>query len=107
MLSSPNLPARGDVVRFAARTSSERTTFVMSIPKGWWTMLNLNSLRRGTRFSLLALITMFMLSSSLLLAQTTLSTASIVDAVTDPTGALAINAKLVLTNAPTDQTLNL
>jgi len=70
-------------------------------------MLNLNSLRRGTRFSLLALITMFMLSSSLLLAQTTLSTGSIVGAVTDPTGAVVINAKVVITNAGTGQTLNL
>ncbi len=70
-------------------------------------MLNLNSLRRGTRFSLLALITMFMLSSSLLLAQATLSTGSIVGAVTDPTGAVVINAKVVITNAGTGQTLNL
>jgi len=70
-------------------------------------MLNLNSLRRGTRFSLLALITMFTLSSSLLLAQATLSTGSIVGAVTDPTGAVVINAKVVITNAGTGQTLNL
>lgn len=60
-----------------------------------------------TRFSLLALITIFMLSSPLLLAQTTLSTGSIVGVVTDPTGAVVINAKVVIANAGTGQTLNL
>lgn len=70
-------------------------------------MLNFNSPRRGTRFSLLALITILMLSSSLLLAQTTLSTGSIVGAVIDPTDAVVINAKVVITNVGTGQTLNL
>jgi hypothetical protein len=71
-------------------------------------MLNLDYPRAGTRFSLLALLTIFcVLSSPLMLAQTTLSTGSIVGAVTDPTGAVVSNTKVVITNTSTGQILNL
>jgi hypothetical protein len=43
------------------------------------------------------------LACSTLLAQTTLSTGSIVGTVTDPTGAVVSNAKVVVTNVATDQ----
>src|ERR1700730_9501090 len=71
-------------------------------------MLNFNPPRRGKGFSLLALITLFLLlSSSLMPAQTTLSTGSIYGTVTDPSGAVVSDAKVVITSASTGQTLNL
>ena len=52
-------------------------------------MLNLNSPQRFfTRFSVLALAAEFLLLSSLMLAQTTLSTGTIDGTVTDPRGAV-------------------
>jgi len=47
------------------------------------------------------------MSSSPLLAQTTLSTGSIAGTVTDPSGAVVSGAKIVITNAGTGGTLNL
>jgi hypothetical protein len=70
-------------------------------------MLNINSPRRSFRFCLLALVTLFLVSSSLLLAQTTLSTGSISGTVTDPSGAVVDGARIVITNTGTGQALNL
>ena len=70
-------------------------------------MFNLNSPRRSFRFCLLALVTLFLVSCSLLLAQTTLSTGSISGTVTDPSGAVVNGAKIVITNAGTGGTLDL
>ncbi len=70
-------------------------------------MSNLNSPRPGFRFSLLALVTLFLVSSSLLLAQTTLSTGSISGTVADPSGAVVGGAKIVISNTATGQTLDL
>jgi hypothetical protein len=73
----------------------------------WCAMLNLNSPRRSTRFCLLTLVAVFLMSSSPLLAQTTLSTGSIAGTVTDPSGAVVSGAKIVITNAGTGGMLNL
>ena len=70
-------------------------------------MLNLNLQRLVFRICLLVLVTAFLLSSSLLSAQTTLSTGSIVGSVTDPSGAVVEGAKVVVTNTGTNQTVNL
>jgi hypothetical protein len=70
-------------------------------------MLNLNSPRPGFRFCLVALATFLLLSSSLLLAQTTLSTGSINGTVTDQSGAVVSDARVVITNLGTNQTINL
>ena len=71
-------------------------------------MLNLNSPRRfASRFSLLAVAITLLLTSTLLLAQTTLSTGSINGTVTDPSGAVVSNAKVVITSTSTGQTLTL
>ncbi len=70
-------------------------------------MLNLIALRLGFRVCLLALMTAFLLSPSLLFAQTTLSTGSIVGTVTDPSGAVLGGAKVVITNTETNQTFTL
>ncbi len=70
-------------------------------------MLNSNPLRLGFRVCLLALMTAFLVSSSLLLAQTTLSTGSIVGTVTDPSGAVVGGAKVVVTDLDTNQTFTL
>src|SRR5258708_7708770 len=70
-------------------------------------MSNLSSPRPGFRFSLLELVTLFLVSSSLLLAQTTLSTGSISGTVTDPSGAVVGGAKIVISNTATGQTLDL
>jgi hypothetical protein len=70
-------------------------------------MLNLNFQRLGFRICLLALTTAFLLSAALLLAQTTLSTGSIVGTVTDPSGAVVDGAKVVIANTGTNQTVTL
>jgi hypothetical protein len=79
----------------------------VTIPKGRWTM-NFNSPRRSTRFSLLALVCVFLLLSlAVLVAQTTLSTGSVVGTVTDPAGFVVADAKVVITNTATGQKLDL
>ncbi len=66
------------------------------------------SSRLNTRFGFLTLIAMLlMLSSTLMLAQTTLSTGSIVGTVTDPSGAVVDGAKVVIVNTGTNQTVAL
>ncbi|HET9408214.1 MAG TPA: carboxypeptidase regulatory-like domain-containing protein [Candidatus Sulfotelmatobacter sp.] len=72
-------------------------------------MSNLNSPRLSTRYSVLALITVaaFLLFSSLAIAQTTISTGSIVGTVTDPQGAVLDGAKVSITNTNTGQTISL
>jgi Carboxypeptidase regulatory-like domain/TonB dependent receptor len=70
-------------------------------------MLNLNLQRLVFRICLLALVTAFLLASSSLSAQTTLSTGSIVGTVTDPSGAVVGGAKVVVTNTGTNQTVSL
>ena len=70
-------------------------------------MLNLSPMRLGIRVCLLALMIACLLSPSLLFAQTTLSTGSIVGTVTDPSGAVVGGAKVVITNAGTNQTFTL
>jgi hypothetical protein len=70
-------------------------------------MLNLSLQRLVFRICLLALVTAFLLASSSLSAQTTLSTGSIVGTVTDPSGAVVAGAKVVVTNTGTNQTVSL
>jgi hypothetical protein len=70
-------------------------------------MSSFYSPRLGKRFSLLAAAAVFLVLSSFLAAQTTLSTGSIVGTLTDPSGAVVGGAKVVITNADTGQTLNL
>jgi Carboxypeptidase regulatory-like domain len=65
------------------------------------------SSRPGSRLFLVVLMTMFVLLCSLAIAQTTLSTGLIDGTVTDPSGAVVSNAKVVVSNAATGQTINL
>jgi hypothetical protein len=68
-------------------------------------MSNFNSpLRFGVRFGLLALAAIVVLSSTMV-AQTTISTGSIVGTVTDPSGAVVNGAKVVITNKGTNQAI--
>lgn len=64
-------------------------------------MLNSSPLSLRTRFSLLAVLTIFALVSSVVFAQTTVGTGSIIGTVTDPQGAVIEGAKVVITNAET------
>jgi len=67
-------------------------------------MLNLNSSRRGIRFTLPILVTMFaMLLSTVAFAQTTVGQGSIQGIVSDPTGAVIGGAKVTITNKATGQ----
>ncbi len=70
-------------------------------------MLKLNSPRLSLRFLVLALTALFALccSSSVVLAQTTVSTGSIVGTVSDSTGAVVAGAKVTITG-PTGQTIH-
>ncbi|HYM77660.1 MAG TPA: carboxypeptidase regulatory-like domain-containing protein [Candidatus Dormibacteraeota bacterium] len=71
-------------------------------------MLNINAPERSFQWSVLALACLFVfLASGSLVAQTTLSTGSITGTVTDPTGAVVANAKVVITNTATGQKLDL
>ena len=71
-------------------------------------MLNLSSPRRGTRFGLRALVTAFvLLLSTIALAQTTVSTGSIVGTVIDPSGAVLSGAKVTITHIATGQVISL
>ncbi|MFZ0687610.1 MAG: carboxypeptidase regulatory-like domain-containing protein [Terriglobales bacterium] len=70
-------------------------------------MLNLNSLSRGSRFSLLAVITTMALFSAMAFAQSTVGSGSITGTVTDPTGAVVNAAKVTITNTGTGQVINL
>jgi hypothetical protein len=65
-------------------------------------MLNLNSPRLGARFTLLMLVAAFAFSGSLL-SQTTVGTGSIGGTVTDQSGAVVGNAKVVISNTATGQ----
>ena len=58
---------------------------------------------RSARVSKLALVTALLLSPVLVLAQTTISTGSIVGTVTDPTGSVVSGSKVVITNKQTGQ----
>jgi hypothetical protein len=69
--------------------------------------MNSNSPRPGTRFGLLVVGMFVLLSSALLVAQTTLSTGSVAGTVTDPSGAVVGGAKVVVTNTGTNQTFAL
>ena len=69
--------------------------------------MNSNSPRPGMRFGLLVVSMFVLLSSAILVAQTTLSTGSIVGTVTDPSGAVVGGAKVVVTNTGTNQTFTL
>jgi hypothetical protein len=70
-------------------------------------MLDFSPRRPGSRFCLLALMVFLLLLSSMLLAQTTLSTGSINGTVTDQSGAVVSDARVVITNLGTNQTINL
>jgi Carboxypeptidase regulatory-like domain len=74
--------------------------------EGFMMVTSIFSSPRG-RFTLPALITLLLLLSSLATAQTTLSTGTINGTVTDPSGAVVSNAKVVITNVGTSQTINL
>src|SRR5882762_9243934 len=66
------------------------------------------SSRLNTRFGFLTLIALLlMLSSTVVSAQTTPSTGSIVGTVTDPSGAVVDGAKVVIVNMGTNQTVAL
>jgi hypothetical protein len=68
-------------------------------------MLNINSPRPSTRFSLLALVCVCaLLFSAVAFAQTTVATGSIVGTVTDATGAVLAGANVTITG-PTGQTI--
>jgi len=70
--------------------------------------VNLNRpVRPATIFATLFLAITFLMSSSLLLAQTTVGTGSIQGTVSDPSGALVSGAKVVVTNQGTGQTQTL
>ncbi len=62
-----------------------------------------SSYRAATRF--VAFIALILLGSTLALAQTTISTGSIVGTVTDPTGAVVGGTKVVITNKGTNQAI--
>ena len=59
------------------------------------------------RFSLIALAMILFFCTLALLAQTTVSTGSIVGTVTDPSGAIISGAKVVITNTATGQAIGL
>ncbi len=69
-------------------------------------MLSFDSVRLGARFILGGLVAVFLLSS-LLMAQTTVATGSIVGTVTDPSGAVVSGAKITVTNLDTNQVTSL
>src|SRR4029077_4475307 len=76
--------------------------------KGKFTMSHFNSHRLRARFIPLAVIALGLLLSNLcVLAQTTISTGSIVGTVTDPTGAVVDGAKIVIRNTATNQEISL
>jgi len=69
-------------------------------------MLNFNSSPRSVvRFTVYVVVAV-LLASTLLLAQTTISTGSIVGTVTDPTGFVVVGAKVIITNRGTAQATN-
>lgn len=71
-------------------------------------MLNFNSLGRSKRSSVLVLIAIFCLVFCVgALAQTTVSTGSIVGTVTDPQGAVVEGARVAITNVATGQSITL
>ncbi len=70
-------------------------------------MLKLNSPRLSTFGLLTALCALLLVCPALMLAQTTLSTGSVVGTVTDPSGALVNDAKIVVTNVATNQKVEL
>ena len=68
-------------------------------------MLSVNSSRHlGARFGLFTMVA-FLLVSPMLLAQTTISTGSIVGTVTDPQGAVVAGAKVTITDKATGQVI--
>jgi hypothetical protein len=72
-------------------------------------MSHINSARRSTQLSLLALVTLFALvfASVAAFAQTSVSTGGIVGTVTDATGAVVAGAKVTITNPGTNQAVTL
>ena len=68
-------------------------------------MSNSFSPRRSVRVMLAAVIALFLLSSAFVLAQTTISTGSIVGTVTDPSGAVLGGAKVLISNKGTNQVI--
>src|SRR6202035_5463326 len=85
----------------------ERNAFVKNSRKEGKTM-NPQFSHPGARFSILALIGLFVVfSSTLLVAQTTLSTGSISGTVTDPSGAVVSDAKISIINTSTGQSVEL
>ncbi|MGA8340679.1 MAG: TonB-dependent receptor [Candidatus Sulfotelmatobacter sp.] len=80
----------------------------MNIPKGWWKMLNSNFSQRFAMrlgFSVMLLTTLALLSS-VMSAQTTIATGSIVGTVTDASGAVVAGAKVTVTGS-TGQTIHI
>jgi hypothetical protein len=93
------------IVQPAATYNSLPDSSMRRIPKGRFTMSNFNSpLRFAVRFGLLGLATALLLSSTML-AQTTISTGSIVGTVTDPQGAVVTGAKVTITDQATGQVI--
>jgi len=71
--------------------------------QGRWTMSTSNTWS-AVRFVVCAVVAVLLATSSLL-AQTTISTGSIVGTVTDPTGAVVSGAKITITNKATGQVI--
>lgn len=61
-------------------------------------MSNINSSRLGARFGFLALVAIFAMVSSAVMAQTTVAQGSIQGTVTDPSGAVVDGAKVIIKN---------
>ena len=69
--------------------------------------MSLNARSIASRFSFLALLIVLVITSATVLAQTTLSTGSIVGTVTDPSGAVVSGAKVTITSTVNAQTITL
>src|SRR5271165_67972 len=83
---------------------------MITMLKGRFTMFKPSSLRPSARFAmaiLFALVFVLFASPAIVLAQTTISTGSIVGSVTDQTGAVVSGTKVTITNKGTNQAISM